>query len=60
MSPSTLPDRRDPIVEWYDYLQQQERDLPLRSCLGAGMCQECGRPKDQCRCGFEVTYDSSG
>jgi len=38
-------------IHAHDYpalVAQQERELPLRSALGAGMCQMCGA--SPCRC----------
>jgi hypothetical protein len=39
---------RSPTAVWYDWVQRLEREQPLRSCLGAGCCPECGA--DPCDC----------
>jgi len=41
---------RNESAQWYEWVQQCERDIPLRSCLGPGCCPECGRPRDKCEC----------
>ena len=42
--------------------EQEHYDLPLRSCLGGGCCQQCGRPLGDVRQqdGSTHNYHSTG
>ena len=45
---------RDPVAAWYKQQQQAEWEASVpRSCLGAGMCQECGSPRHAGECEYD-------
>ena len=41
---NTTTVQRSALIVHNDQVIQNEYDLPLRSCLGAGCCPDCGRP----------------
>ena len=59
---TTATVQRSTLIVHNDQVIQNEYDLPRRSCLGAGCCDDCGRPmglvrqmdgtyKQRCNCG---------
>ena len=50
---------RNESAQWYEWVQQRERDIPPRSCLGSGCCPECGWARDDCHCKQYAAEDAA-